>query len=496
VDNFIFNRSPTRLSYETASLPSGKGGIGAPHVESYIQALKARWLCSYLSSPHQIWALLFRWKLDKITSLLGIKQPFSAAIPVAAKKFGIVGEALYAWSLIRRSPNFNCCPSDLASSFPILDNLSIVLPNALVKRLRRVGLHCLKNFLSDDKHHWLSSEQLRSLFRIRLSKSDLNLIQKSIPFRFLLAACQGKTKLKVGDWLEQKSKITAVPAHYIQINKTLANQHRVQMFLRSTSGLLTASGVPFEIDCISISQLYRKVFVKTSILGAIYIGDLFEEATVISRVEGDSLSDLITETNFKSLRTLFHPLPQTAIPRQNIAGFNYDRAYSWIGKRLFDKPFATFALKLVTRKLAFCSIHQCHLCGIHAISFNHTFFECPISCDFLKMIRVIWEDWFPESPFFSWVDNLCFGTHLSNLWNLVALCAKSCIYSATWAHHFNNNDTFPYPSAISIAKAWIKKLRDFLLAVSLRGLKASKRWDHNNAWFHADGSLNSENLSL
>ena len=493
IDQYVFNRSPCRISRINSVLPPSCGGIGAPHIDGYALALKARWVCLYLQNPHALWACFFRWKIDQICLKLGISQPFSANLPSAIKKFGFVGEALYAWSILPKSPNFRVCSADLADSFPIVQNPSFDIPEKLQSRLCRAGITQLQDLLSDSGA-WLSTSDIHSQYSLRISGADLLSIQRAIPTRFITAAINGHTKISLGDWLELRCDSSLSP-YYLKVLSKVGSLFNLKKFQLSDGGLLIPTQqATINLSASDINLQFRKVFVLSRGPISCLIGDLYQRAIILSPIDRSIDSPLLIEASFRSLRLLLLPPHRIALPRNLIHNFDYERAYRWLTCFLFDIPLRSFGLRLVHQKISILADVPCLLCSKASPSVDHILYDCDVTDAFLELFQQKCSLWFPSFSPPPWKLPVSFDSLFADSWNLASICAKAAIYSQYWACHFGKSHSASSP--IAIARCWLKMLREFLLAASLKGVKLRSRWQCNGTWILADGSLNMEQLSL
>jgi exonuclease III len=492
IDQFIFNRTPCRISRADSVLPVTCGGIAAPHIEGYLLALKARWICMYLRNPFSLWARFFRWKIDRICFSLGISQPFSAALPASVKQFGLVGEALYAWSSIRKHPDHRVCSADLADSFPITANNSIPMQQKIRNRLAKAGIFELQDLLSDSGG-WLTVDDIRSQYHIRLPPATLRSIQLAVPNRFIIAATTGHTKVSPGDWFELRCDATVTP-HYLRVSSRSRSIINVQRFNIQEDGSLLPS--PLDSHPLLLSDLerqYRKVFVVTMDGKNCLIGDLYQKSIILSKSDTNVEAPCLIDLDFRSLRALFLPPHRFSTPRVTLPAFDYERSYKWLASTIFDLPFRAFCLRLVHRKIPFRPEVPCYLCSKPCLSLDHVLRDCDVVDVFMEFFTQKCSQWFPNLPL-HWDIPILFDVPLADYWNIASLCAKSAIYSQYWSIAFDNSSsTLSY---LAIIRRWLKKLREFLLAVSLKGIKSRSRWNLNGLWILADGTLNMESLSL
>jgi hypothetical protein len=494
IDQFIFNRSPCRISRADSVLPVACGGVAAPHIEGYLLALKARWICLYLRNPFSLWARFFRWKIDKICSTTGISQPFSANLPASIKNFGVVGEALYAWSILPKSPDFRICSADLADSFPISSNRDLLLSKKLRNCLSRSGIFELQDLLSDSGG-WLTSADIRSQYHTRIPEPTLRSIQSAIPNRFIMAATVGHTKISVGDWLESRCDSSLSP-FYLQVTEKTKVFLRGKKLARGDGSILTLSNDPIATYTLSeVESLFRKVFVISINNCHCLIGDLYQRAVILSKSSGERDAPRLIDLDFRSLRVLYLPPHRFSTPKITLADFNYERAYKWLSNSIHDLPLRAFCLRLIHRKIPLRLDSLCFLCSTSHPSFDHVFQGCDVVDAFLEYFSYKCSLWFPDFPFI-WSRPLTFDTPYDDTWNLAAVCAKSAILAQYW-HLSNDPPSSPAASShVATARRWLKKLREFLLVTSLKGIKSRNRWNRNGLWILADGSLNMDYLSL
>ncbi len=170
-------------------------------------------------------------------------------------------------------------------------------------------------------------------------------------------------------------------------------------------------------------------------------------------------------------------------------------AYKWLSNSIFDLPLRAFCLRLIHQKIPLLSDVPCFFCSRSRASIDHIFRDCDVIDIFLEYFSSKCSLWFPNLPF-QWNKHIIFDLPAADHWNLASICAKSAIYAHYWHLASESPQSAQACSHVAIARRWLKKLREFLLVTSLKGIKSRSRWNLGGLWILADGSLNMEYLSL
>ena len=491
IDSFIFNRSPHRLSYAVASLPICCGGINAPDVDATIWALKARLMYLWLTNQHALWAQFWAWKLECVKRYLKVESIFSIAPPAWIKDhFGIVGEAIWGWHLMRKTLDLQDLNAAEAESLPLLYNPVIAIPTSLGKKLSAARVMNLGMLLNDDSV-WRTRDDLRVKQGLRLSEAEYRSMQTAIPGAMFQTARSPQPALSKNDWLELRTDRYVAP-HYIHIEELLPQelQAKVRYFEldHHTIQLRPSDRLTETLLQDDIQARYCPVFVMGDAdSGFFLIGPIIDKRYICAQI---AESTALLKSTFREMRLAIQPPRTVAIPRKSIENFDYQQAYKWIDS-VYDRKLQVFAIQLVTQKVSLCD-HTCHLCDLAPSSTKHLFEECSKTVLLRQQIAQKWYEWTAEDAL-DWSAPLVVTHPKARFWNLVTVCAKRSVYSYYWQAHFDRLDEI-HP--IAIVRSAFYNLREFLLAASRSSNKTRKLWSFDETWISAQGALNEEALLL
>jgi hypothetical protein len=65
-----------------------------------MQALKAHWIVRLFIDPNETWSKLFILKLEKLAYIFDVNNIFTDKWPLGVQSQGVVGQAIYYWSIL------------------------------------------------------------------------------------------------------------------------------------------------------------------------------------------------------------------------------------------------------------------------------------------------------------------------------------------------------------------------------------------------------------